>query len=289
MSRRILVTGSGGQLGRTLIEHLGPRWEVRGLSRDELDLTDPDSVLERVREFRPHWILNCAAYTAVDLAEEHPGDAFAINDQALGHLADAALAVGSQIVHYSTDYVFDGEGREPYLESDPTSPLNVYGRSKLAGEDRLLRHEVPAAILRTSWLYSEREGNFFTTMVRLGQERAASGEPLGIVHDQVGTPTDTWSLARQTEKVLLGDHGGLFHASSTGQASWFEFARAIFDSMKIPVELRPITTEEFPRPAPRPRYSVLENHELERHGIQVLPPWEEGLEDVIIRFRHPGV
>ncbi len=284
MSKRILITGGSGQLGQTLSTFLSPKWEVRSLGRAELDLSDEQSVHDQIQQWRPQWVLNCAAYTKVDLAETEKEAAYQINDRGLGFLADAVQATGGQIVHYSTDYVFDGESTEPYLESDAAAPLNVYGASKLAGEDRLLQHEASVAVLRTSWLYSERQGNFFSTMHRLGLQFLSENKSLTIVDDQRGTPTDVWSLAQQTSWVIENNLHGLFHASCTGDATWFEFAKAIFKRLGIEVEVLPITSDQYPQQAKRPKYSVLENHEFKRQSCPPMRHWEEGLDDVVERF-----
>lgn len=289
----VLVTGAGGQLGRALVEDLRASGRtVHSMTRAELDIADSPGVRRAVVSTRPAWIVNCAAWTGVDAAESHREEAYRVNDEALGVLADAAQASGARIIHFSTDYVFDGQFAadappEPYCEDAPTNPVNTYGASKLAGERRLLGHPVRSAVLRTSWLYAPEGANFFTTMLRLGERALAEGTELSIVADQIGTPTDVFSLARQTARVLDLELQGLFHASCSGQASWFEFARAIFRGLDWNVALRPVSTRDCPVPllAPRPPFTVLRNRRLEELGEDRMGPWEDGLREVLRRHR----
>ncbi len=292
-SQDVLLTGAGGQLGRALVERLrGSNRTIHTATRSELDMADPAAVQRAIASMRPSWVVNCAAWTRVDDAESRREDAFGVNDEALGTLADAAHAVGARIVHFGTDYVFDGEfgdGETPeaYCEDAAANPINCYGASKLAGERRLLSHPVRAVVLRTSWLYAPFGSNFFMTMLRHGEKALAEGTPLSIVADQIGTPTDVFSLARQTERVLQLDLEGLFHASCHGRASWFDFAQAIFESLGWDVALTPVSTRECPVPlaAARPPFSVLRNRRLEELGEDLMGAWEDGLGEVVRRYR----
>lgn len=286
MTRKILLTGARGQLGRAILARLSGRWEVHPFSRQALDIARAPAVAAVVGSLRPDWIVNCAAWTDVDGAEADPAGAHDINDAALGGLADAASAAACRLLHFSSDYVFDGRSGRPYVESDAPAPLNVYGASKLAGERRLLAHPVEAAILRTSWLYGEDGHNFLLTVLRLAAERRPGDPPLEVVDDQLGTPTDVHSLAAGVEIVLEEDLRGLFHASCQGQSSWYAFARAIFDLAGVRVAVKPVPTAAHPRPARRPAYSVLANRRLEELGRDRFPPWEEGLRRVLERL--PG-
>jgi dTDP-4-dehydrorhamnose reductase len=292
---RVLVTGSGGQLGSKVVESLledGRCREVRGIDLPELDITLPQAVGDLVGSFRPDWIVNCAAYTDVEQAEEEPEAAYRVNALALGTLADAALRHGSRLLHISTDYVFSGRvdsaGRLPLTEDAPPGPINVYGASKLAGEILLQNHEVSALVLRTSWLYGGPGKNFLHTMLRAGRKAAAGGGSLRVVHDQIGTPTDVWSLARQIAHLLPRDVTGLLHASAHGEATWCDFARAIFSAVGLCVDVEPVTSAEYPTRARRPAYSVLRNARLEASGLDLLPQWREGLEKAIRRIGHTG-
>ncbi len=285
MDGKILITGAGGQLGRAVAARLGATGDVVALTRQDLDITDPARLEATLGRVRPRWVINCAAWTAVDLAEEDSAGAYRLNDGAAGQVADAAARVGATVVHFSTDYVFDGRSSRPYVETDEPAPINVYGASKLAGERRLLEHGVPVAILRTSWLYGDAGKNFFRTMLELGARNAGSGRPLPVVDDQVGTPTDVHSLAAQVEVVLAEGLSGLFHASSQGQASWCEFARAILGGAGLDVTVEPVDSDAFPCPAARPAYSVLENRRLGELGVDRMPDWRAGLESVLERWR----
>ena len=277
MSRGVLITGGGGQLGGALARRLASAWKVHSLTRQELDITDAACVREAIAGLQPAWVVNCAAWTDVDGAEAARDDAFLLNDTAVGVLAEAAVKTGARLMHFSTDYVFDGESPRAYVESDPAAPINVYGDSKLAGERRLLARDAGAIIVRTSWLYSETGRNFALAMLRLGAAWKHGDAPLRVVSDQVGTPTDVHSLAVQVESMLTGDFEGLFHASCHGQASWFEFARALFRATGLDVPIAPVRSEAFPRPARRPRHAVLENRRLEASGLDRLPEWEQAL------------
>ena len=255
----LLVTGAGGMLGRDVMR-AAP--DAVGLTHAELDITDAAAVRAAVDEVRPDAIVNCAAYTNVDGAEDDEETATRVNGA--GALADAA---GDAVLVYpSTDYVFDGSKREPYVESDPVAPQSAYGRSKLAGERasaRAARH----VIVRTSWLFGVAGKNFVDTMLGLDGE-------LKVVDDQVGCPTYTGHLAEALVDLAGGRLRGVVHVAGSGQCSWYEFAAEIFRRAGKDVALRPCTTEEFPRPAPRPAYSVLRS---ERPDAPRLPDWREGL------------
>jgi dTDP-4-dehydrorhamnose reductase len=281
---KVIVTGGAGQLGSKVVELLAgdPAIEVTALPRSALDITRGDKVREAVRAVQPSWVINCAAFTDVDRAESEPEAARLLNDIAVGHLADAALDEGARLMHFSTDYVFSGDfhgaAPRPYVEEDPTGPINVYGASKLAGEVRLRSHAVRSTVLRTSWLYGAPGKSFLHAIIRRGKEALAQGAPLRVVHDQRGSPTDAASLALQVKRLLGEDATGLFHASSPGEATWFELAGEILRRAGIGAPLEPITSAEYRSRARRPSYSVLESRRLKRTGLLVLPPWQEGLD-----------
>lgn len=290
---RVLVTGNAGQLGSKVVESLlgdSRCREVRGVDLPELDITRPGAVGDLVGAFRPDWVVNCAAYTDVERAEEEPEAAYRVNALALRTLADVALRHGARLLHISTDYVFSGRidpaGRRPLDEDAPPGPINVYGASKLAGEVILQTHEVPAAVLRTSWLYGGPGKNFLHTMLRAGRKAAEEGGSLRVVDDQIGTPTDVWSLARQITHLLPRGVTGLFHASAHGEASWCDFARAIFDAAGLQVGVEAVPSSEYPTRARRPAYSVLRNARLEASGLDILPQWREGLEQAVRQIGH---
>ena len=278
--RGIAVFGAHGQLGRVLTRALAPLGPVHALGRADCDVGDEEAVHVTVRRLMPGVIVNASAYTAVDRAESECDAARRVNSEAPGFLADAAAAAGAWLVHYSTDYVFDGRKGEPYGEGDPTAPLNVYGATKRVGEEAVLTRPIVAFVLRTSWLYDREGRNFFSTVKRL----AAAG-PLRIVADQYGTPTSAMALAEATCAILrhpgAARLGGLYHAACEGETSWHGFARAIVGALGARVEVAPITTAEYPTAARRPAYSVLDCGLLkERFGI-ALPPWERALADVL--------
>jgi len=275
---RILVTGAGGQLGFELAHWLAPYGEVVAVDRAEFDLADVDATRRAVREIAPRLIVNAAAYTAVDRAETETDLAHALNARAPQVLAEEARRSGAVLIHYSTDYVFDGERDRPYTEDAPTAPLNVYGATKLAGEQAIAASGAAALVLRTSWVYGLRGANFLLTMRRLAAER----DELSIVADQTGTPNWCRELARATARIVgeglpaLAARSGLYHLSSTGSTTWYEFARAILgDGARA--RIVPIPSALYPTPARRPRYGVLDTGRFERTFGFGLPPWREAL------------
>jgi dTDP-4-dehydrorhamnose reductase len=280
--RVILLIGSAGQLGFELARALPAHGEVVALDHAALDVADADAIVAAVRNARPQLIVNAAAYTAVDRAESEPERADAINARAPGILAEEARRTGAVLIHYSTDYVFDGESEAPYDEDAEPNPVNAYGRSKLQGERAIAAVGGVGLVLRTSWVYGLRGQNFLTTMRRLGAER----EALRIVADQVGTPNWTRSLATATAALAargdkdLAERTGLYHLSGSGSTSWFEFARAIFAGAERP-RVTPITTAEYPTSARRPRRSVLASNKFARTFGIALPPWEAMLRDCV--------
>jgi dTDP-4-dehydrorhamnose reductase len=289
---RILVIGSAGQLGRELERIFVDVGLVVAIDRNSADLADPDRTREVVRRVAPDVILNAAAYTAVDRAESEMPLAHAINALAPRVLAEEAIGCNALLVHFSTDYVFDGSKPEPWTEEDSPAPLSVYGASKLAGEQAIQNSRARHLIFRTSWVYGPRGNNFLLTMLRLAQER----DRLSIVDDQIGAPTTSIELARATHATVKGilagrfgeakDWCGLYHMTCAGSVSWFGFAQAIFAraaerlGVKAP-ELTPIASKDYPTPAARPRNSVLSNAKLHgRFGVQ-LAPWQSALDEVI--------
>jgi dTDP-4-dehydrorhamnose reductase len=303
---KILVLGAGGQLGRQLCAELADLGEVTAATRDgrpvegapdaclaTADLAAPDSVLDLLDRLRPDIIANAAAYTAVDAAESDEAAAWAVNAQAVGDIAAWAARHGSLVLHYSTDYVFDGDAREPYPEDAPTDPAGAYGRSKLEGEVLLASSGAHYLLLRTAWVYAPWGKNFLLTMLRLAGER----DELRVVADQIGAPTPValiaeatrvaiaaWLAALPRERQLLE---GTYHVVASGQTSWHGFAQAIVDTAasagllaRRPVVV-PITTQDFPTPARRPAYSVLDNHKFQHAFGFPLPDWKQGLTQVM--------
>ena len=304
MNPTILLTGKTGQVGSELLRLLPQFGEVIAPDRSALDLLDTGNLRRVVRDIRPQLIVNAAAYTAVDAAENDETAAHAINADAPAVFAEEARKIGAAIVHYSTDYVFDGSKATPYEEADPTNPINAYGKSKLAGEQAVRTSNVPHLIFRTSWVYGTHGRNFLMTILRLATER----EELRIVRDQTGAPTWAREIADSTAKILAGaieqssvvsafsGVDGTHHMTAAGETTWYEFANTILEeAARVPGEVSwfaeatrgrplitkriiPITTAEYPTPASRPVYSVLSNSRLFRtFGIE-LPDWRTQLQ-----------
>lgn len=278
---RILLTGKTGQLGSALLSTLAPLGEVIACDRSKLDLADPNAIRAGVRAAKPRVIVNTAAYTAVDKAEVEEGAAMKINCDAPRTLAEEAAKGGALLVHFSTDYVFDGEKRAPYTEDDVPRPLNAYGRSKLGGEQAILSSACRRLIVRTSWVYGPIGRNFPLTIMKAAREH----RELRVVTDQVGAPTSTGMLASalpQMIKRALDDASldGLYHLSAAGEVSWYGFALAILARKGIKAVVRPVRSNEYEARALRPQNSLLDNAKVrQRFGIR-LPPWEEGLAEL---------
>ena len=293
--RRILVFGAAGQVGHELCRQKPPAgFEVHGLDRTQADVTDPAAVAAAFAAIEPMAVVNAAAYTAVDRAENEIEAAAALNRDAPGHLARCCAAAGVPLIHISTDYVYDGGKNGPYLETDPVAPLNVYGRTKLEGERAVEAATARHVILRTSWVYSPRRTNFVRTMLRLGGERPE----LGIVADQRGCPTAAADIARailtiveRLERQPPAEAFGVFHLCGTGATSWHDFAAEIFAmaaerGAPPPPRLRAIATSDYPTPARRPLNSVLDTTRLKSvYGIE-LPPWRDSLAACLDEILH---
>jgi len=276
VTQRWLVVGAGGQLGTDLMRVLDGQYVI-GLTRRELDITDADAVARAVAAVVPSVIVNAAAYTAVDAAETDEATAFTANVTAPAALAAAAAVARAKFVHVSTDYVFAGDATMPYDEAAATGPKSAYGRTKLAGEQAVVAAYPDAYIVRTAWVYGASGANFVKTMARLERER----ETVSVVDDQRGSPTWSRDLARGL--VALGSSGadgGIYHCTNTGETTWFGFTRAIFEELGAdPERVLPTTTAAFPRPAPRPAYSVLGNRRWIEAGLDPLPHWRAALHD----------
>jgi dTDP-4-dehydrorhamnose reductase len=303
---RVLVTGAGGQVGADVVELLAGRAEVIACDRAALDLADPAAISERVRAVRPALIVNAGAYTAVDRAESEVELARAVNARAPEVLAAEAKRAGALLVHYSTDYVFDGTKASAYVEDDPTAPLGAYGATKLEGERAVAASGCDHLVLRTSWVYAPRGRNFLLTMLRLGAERAE----LRVVDDQRGAPTASRELARATLALVGGAdatrplaaegiaraaaRSGLYHATAAGETTWFGFAQAIFaawsrragPSFRAP-RVVPIATRDYPTPARRPANSVLSNARLQAAFGVALADWHTGLAEAVAALPAP--
>lgn len=282
--KQILVTGCRGQLGSEL-QKLASAYDETCVFHftdvDELDITDRQAVYDYIEAHSISIVVNCAAFTAVDRAESEPELCDLLNNVAPGYLAEAVESVGGTMIQVSTDYVFDGCGHRPYLEDDPTRPQTVYGRTKLEGEEAVIRTCAGSMVVRTAWLYSTFGNNFVKTMLRLGKER----ETLGVVFDQVGSPTYARDLAAFILTAIdKGIVPGVYHYTNEGVCSWYDFTRAIHRIAGIEeknCKVSPIHTEDYPVPAPRPHYSVLDKQKVkDTYGIDI-PWWEDSLKDCL--------
>jgi dTDP-4-dehydrorhamnose reductase len=307
MSGPILITGKNGQVGWELQRVLKDAGPTIALDRDAMDLSQPDSLRRTISDLRPSIIINAAAYTAVDLAEEEPDYAQMVNGNAPGIMAEEAKKLGALLIHYSTDYVFDGSKRTPYVETDQPNPINAYGMTKLIGERAVESSGANYLIFRTSWVYSTRGRNFLLTILRLARER----EELKIVNDQIGIPNWSRAIAEATAAVIRKLHKpkakpsrgrprskdltGIYHMAGSGETSWFGFAEAILQQIhrggfpdtvmgKVPItakKILPLSTAEYPTRARRPAYSVLDSTKLKQTFSVELPPWPDQLTSAV--------
>ncbi|ULR32466.1 dTDP-4-dehydrorhamnose reductase [Dickeya fangzhongdai] len=282
---KVLLTGANGQLGRCFQDRLPEGWDVWTTDSDELDITDREQVLTAIAAYPPDVIVNAAAYTAVDKAESEPEQAALVNKTGPENLALAAKLVGARLVHVSTDYVFDGKATVPYVETDPTNPLGVYGQTKLDGERAVMAVLPESIIIRTAWVFSEYGNNFVKTMLRLGKER----EMLSVVADQRGCPTYAGDIAQAIIDLLkLDAAGGIYHFCGDKEVSWHGFAKAIFAKAveqgklaKMPI-VNAITTEHYPTPAKRPAYSSLNCGKVAALGSDP-SDWQAALKQVLVK------
>ena len=271
---KIMITGANGQLGQELVQQFNQtQFSIYAFTKNDLDITDEEKVQKVVEEIQPDVIINAAAYTKVDLAETEEDLAYNINGFAQRNLAVAAEKVGAKICYVSTDYVFDGTATIPYKEYDACNPLGVYGKSKYVGEQLTQTLSSKYFIVRTSWVYGEYGSNFVKTMLRLAENR----DELGVVHDQVGSPTYTVDLAEFIIQLVQTEKYGIYHCTNSGTCSWYEFAQAIFEESGLHIQVNPLTSEQYPTPAARPHYSVLDNMALKINGFSPMRHWREGL------------
>jgi len=309
---RLLLLGATGQLGREIARVFSDTMEIESPGRDEIDLTRSASIRKYVKGFQPHWIINCAAYTAVDRAESDPTDAQLINADAVRVLGEEAKKVNAAIIHYSTDYVFDGNKTAPYLETDPTHPVNTYGRTKLNGELALEQSSAAYIVFRISWLYGERGNNFLRTILRLAHHSATSSMPVRIVNDQYGTPTWTHDVADATRIVVdrvssearaanstVADamlrYNGIYHLTGRGNTTWYGFAAEALVQLKMIMpgvnwaRIVPISTSQYITPAKRPKNSNLDCTKVESVFKIKLPDWQDSLTSVLEMIAKEGV
>lgn len=269
---KILILGCRGMLGFDLIKAFADV-EPIGLDKEELDITDQKAVAKELKKIKPDFVFNAAAYTAVDDCESSPGKAMQVNGDAVGTIADACAQIGATVVHFSTDYVFDGKNPEGYTEDDPTNPLNAYGQSKIRGEFLLKEATNRHYLVRSAWLYGRNGKNFVDTMLTLAQKK----QPIRVVDDQIGSPTYSLDLAQAVRKLIESEAPfGTYHLTNSGQVSWFGLAKEIFNITRLDVALQAVRTVDFPRAARRPAVSVLRNTKA-----PALRPWPDALADYL--------
>ena len=286
---KILLTGKTGQIGEELNNIIGDLGNLIAVDKEQLDLSKPNSIEPVILDIKPDIIINSAAYTAVDKAEEEPDLAMTVNAVAPGLLAKAARKVGAGLIHYSTDYVFDGCSEIPYKEEDPPNPLNVYGKTKLAGEKAIAEVGVPFLIIRTSWVYSLHGKNFLRTIKKLAEEK----DTIQVIEDQIGAPTWARSIALKTHQIIKqclnkkwletkeSNLSGIFHVTSQGKTSWHGFAREVLNMYNTSqnIKLIAIPTSDYPTPAVRPPNSLLNNEKIQKVFSIDMPYWEDALKD----------
>ena len=282
--RRLLVVGAKGMLGRDLVDTLrfsfrtDQDWEVLGWDIDEIDIQEENTTFTKIESIQPQIVINVAAYTDVDGCESNEEKAFAVNAEGMRHVALGASKCGAKVVYMSTDYVFDGEKKEPYLEEDPPHPLNVYGRSKLKGEQYVQELVEDSLIVRSQWLYGKHGKNFVNTILREAREKRV----VSIVDDQIGSPTYTVDLATAISTLIQRRAHGIFHVVNSDSCTWFAFGQAILKLSGMPeVKVIPISSKELGRPAARPLYSVLSTQKLKREISMTLRPWSQALREYI--------
>jgi len=271
---KLLIVGANGQLGTDMVKLSEKRGiECKGIDFPDIDITKTDCVRSIFDAVKPSIIINCAAFTAVDDCETKKDIAFKVNGDGCGILAQESQRVKAKLIHISTDYVFNGTKETPYVETDIPSPATEYGKSKLQGEQLIAQFTENYQIYRIAWLYGLYGNNFVKTIKNAALKKQGTGEGLKVVNDQYGTPTWTVDVCEQIFAVMNLDLNGVFHCTSEGSCTWYDFAKAIVEAYEITTPVNACTTEEYPRPAPRPKFSVLENERLKKAGVNQMPFW----------------
>jgi dTDP-4-dehydrorhamnose reductase len=279
---KVMIIGSEGMLGHDLVDVLSPLHEIVTTTIDTLDITDIDKTIKTVKKNNPDVLIHAAAITDVDGSESNPDLAYKVNAIGTRNVAVACKEVGASMVYISTDYVFDGTNTTPYNEYDQTKPLGVYGKTKHTGETYVRDTLSKFYIVRTAWLYGYHGPNFVTTMLNL----AKNTKDISVVDDQIGSPTYTVDLANAISTIINRSSYGIYHFTNTDHCSWFDFATEIFKQAGVEVNLKPVTTEEFPRPAPRPKYSVLNHYSWKMEGYPPIRNYKEALKDYMKLLGH---
>lgn len=280
---KIVLLGAQGQLGKEFKEYLKEKEEVYAFSHSEVDILDLKKLLDILQEIKPDCVINCAAYTKVDKAEEEIDECFKVNTIGAKNVAYASYKVNTKTIYFSTDYVFDGNKNTPYKEFDSTNPLSIYGKTKLLGEEYTKMLNPNHLILRISWLYGIYGNNFVKTIIKKGMEE----KKLRIVEDQIGSPTYTLDVVKQTLRLIEADKVGIYHVSNQGGVSWYKFAKKIFEFLNLNnIEITPIRTEDYPAKAKRPKYSVLENYYLKLENLNIMRDWDLALKDFLKTYGH---
>jgi len=280
---KLLITGSKGQLGNEIqsMVSLYPKYEYLFTDVDELDITSFDKLESYVKKNKPDCIINCAGYTAVDKAESEKEIAFKVNSTAVKNLAEITSKYNSLLIHISTDYIFDGKNCKPYLEGDTPNPKSIYGKSKLNGEIEIVFNAQKAIIIRTSWLYSSFGHNFVKTIINKGKEKGT----LNVVFDQIGTPTYAGDLAKTILDIIPNykpkEKTEIYHYANSGVASWYDFAKEIIDITKIKCTINPIETKDYPTPAQRPQFCILNSKKIQKDFGIAIPHWKDSLKDCL--------
>ena len=282
---KILVTGVNGQLGHDVIAVLNTRGiECKGVDIGDFDLTDRQAVLAYVTQYAPTSVIHCAAFTAVDKAEEARELCYAVNVDGTAHVAEACRLLDVPVMYISTDYVFSGEGDQPFEINEPRAPGGYYGLTKSLGEDRIRAATDKHFVVRISWVFGFNGNNFVRTMLKLGKER----DQITVVNDQIGSPTYTADLALLLCDLIVTDKYGTYHATNEGICSWYDFATAIMDEAGLPCTVRPISSEEYPSKVKRPKNSRLSKRSLDDAGLKRLPPWQDALKRYIMLLKEKG-
>jgi dTDP-4-dehydrorhamnose reductase len=278
---RIILLGSSGQLGYEFKQFLKDKVELFSFSHKELDILDYDSLENKFQEIKPCIVINCAAYTKVDTAEDEKDLSFKINAVGAKNVSFTAYNANAKVVYFSTDYIFDGKKKSPYTEFDEPNPISVYGNSKLYGEQFTKEFNPGHLILRISWLYGINGNNFVKTIINLAKTR----KEIKVVNDQYGTPTYTLDVVNQVWKLIQKDAVGTYHCTNEGYTTWFEFAEEIISLLNLNVKVIPIASKDYPTPAERPQYSILENYLLKLEKLNIMRPWKIALKDFIAKYK----